>query len=516
MLLSLLPVFLGSWPLLAAQQRVIVVDSGQGPQTDFITIQDAAFFATEGNVLLVRGGDYDTATVKGKGVVLLGDRSRKDAGPTVSVLVASQVPAESSVIIAGVRADGRKEPASPFGSTKTTPFTAFACLGPVSVERCLLSGPHGGFESTPTSSPVGGFSGARINDSQSMQLVDCLVWGGSGGTISHQCSTSAATALVVDESRIHVARSKFWGGHGVNHEVQIDCFPVCYESEPGRGCDVYAPATPALFVAAEMYGGQGGCNDWPPYGLLVSSGSADLVASTAINGHDDGPLGGPPDPDHPGTFGSVAEHSGPAFHTIATPLQYEQDRVGVGVSGALGDVVYLYAGFGRTAGMQLPGVLARWYIADPQLLGIAVLPPSGKWVLEFHVPELGPGVEAVVAHIQAAGLRLGGGSAPTILLSEARVVALLDAAFEIPGGEDCDDDGTFDLLAIEAGVTGDCNQNGVPDPCDIAAGLLLDANADGVPDSCDCNGNGVLDGDELASGAALDLDGDGLPDDCSG
>lgn len=51
--------------------------------------------------------------------------------------------------------------------------------------------------------------------------------------------------------------------------------------------------------------------------------------------------------------------------------------------------------------------------------------------------------------------------------------------------EDCDLDGTPDLLAILQGAENDCNDNARPDSCDIDSGASTDLNENGVPDECE-------------------------------
>ncbi len=51
--------------------------------------------------------------------------------------------------------------------------------------------------------------------------------------------------------------------------------------------------------------------------------------------------------------------------------------------------------------------------------------------------------------------------------------------------DDCQPNGIFDDLEIDAGTAEDCNQNGVPDECDLRDGALSDANGNGKPDQCE-------------------------------
>ena len=81
---------------------------------------------------------------------------------------------------------------------------------------------------------------------------------------------------------------------------------------------------------------------------------------------------------------------------------------------------------------------------------------------------------------------------------------LLDWTLEIrytdPAPADCDSDGTFDCVQLDADPAQDCDSNGKPDSCDLAGN--------------DCNGNGVLDRCEVAAGTESDCDGNGRLDRC--
>ena len=53
--------------------------------------------------------------------------------------------------------------------------------------------------------------------------------------------------------------------------------------------------------------------------------------------------------------------------------------------------------------------------------------------------------------------------------------------------QDCNSNGTTDLLDLVNGLEADCNNNGIPDSCDIQQGGAVDINGNGIPDSCEVN-----------------------------
>jgi hypothetical protein len=89
---------------------------------------------------------------------------------------------------------------------------------------------------------------------------------------------------------------------------------------------------------------------------------------------------------------------------------------------------------------------------------------------------------------------------------------------EPPGGQDCDDNGIYDVCETGA----DCQPNGVFDQCEITTGVSTDCEPNGMPDECDirdfgapdCQLNGAIDHCEIAAETADDCNGNLIPDEC--
>jgi len=100
---------------------------------------------------------------------------------------------------------------------------------------------------------------------------------------------------------------------------------------------------------------------------------------------------------------------------------------------------------------------------------------------------------------------------------------------------DCNDDGTPDIIEISTGISADCNDNGLPDicepdcnnnlvadECDLLGCHSIDCNNNEIPDDCDiaddfssdCNNNFIPDECDIASGHSLDCNANLSPDDC--
>jgi hypothetical protein len=87
--------------------------------------------------------------------------------------------------------------------------------------------------------------------------------------------------------------------------------------------------------------------------------------------------------------------------------------------------------------------------------------------------------------------------------------------------EDCDANGTPDVIEMEADRALDCDGDLILDVCQIAADPSIDCDANGIIDTCeidslamDCNDNDIPDACEIAQGLLTDADGDGVPDEC--
>lgn len=61
--------------------QTFVVDVNNGPGTNYTSLRTAVDTVPDGSTLLVRPGAYETFTIDGKGLTLLGDQATIDAGP---------------------------------------------------------------------------------------------------------------------------------------------------------------------------------------------------------------------------------------------------------------------------------------------------------------------------------------------------------------------------------------------------------------------------------------------------
>src|SRR5262245_10336186 len=86
---------------LVPQQHIYVVDDGGGTGVDFIDLPDAIAAAADGDVLLVRAGDYSHFELAGKGLHFLGETGARvvEPGSGQPSTTISAVPGDSLVFI---------------------------------------------------------------------------------------------------------------------------------------------------------------------------------------------------------------------------------------------------------------------------------------------------------------------------------------------------------------------------------------------------------------------------------
>ncbi len=154
---------------------VVVVDPQGQPGT--LALQNAIDAASDGDILLIRSGRYDSTTqnpvvkILGKGLTLIRD---SQIPVTIPALDVEAVPANSRVVVRGLTV------------TSATPQAVFAahpgaectgCAGMVWFEDCSITGERG---KGSTISFVDSTPGIRAWDSKNLVLERCVVTGGNG------------------------------------------------------------------------------------------------------------------------------------------------------------------------------------------------------------------------------------------------------------------------------------------------------------------------------------------------
>jgi hypothetical protein len=405
--------------LLAAPLRadVLVVDAANGPGTDFTSLQVAADAAASGDMLLVRSGDYGGLLIDGKALSVVAD-----AGAEVSVAFTAplqrtevrNLAADESVLLQGLRL--REIPLMP----TFTPYNGcfvHDCAGTVWLDDCDV-------EFGAPALQVQGC--ARVIVAGGSLLGTPSVEGGSG------------TGLRAEDSDVVLAGSTILGGDG--RDAGWGAFMTFIGSSPGApAVSLGGSSTVVTLADCTVHGGAGGAGFWffgdvcgaPSDGgdglVLDGPGPFAVIARLAGTMPLGGTAGGSTicgQTSSPGLGihtlgGSVMLLSGvPATLTAAGPAR-EGESLAVDIHGKAGDLAWVVLS-------TMPGGKFLYskqgeLLLDPPFTAVTLgaLPAGGGLALTAHVPELGPGVEGLVAWAQVvtcgAGCVMGTGSALVLL-----------------------------------------------------------------------------------------------------
>jgi len=403
--------------LLAAPLRadVLVVDASNGPGTDFTSLQAAADAAASGDMLLVRSGDYGGLLIDGKSLSVVAD-----AGADVSVAFTAPMQMTElrnlapgqTVLLQGLSL--RAIPAMPTFFTYNGCFV-HDCAGTVWLDDCVVEF---------------GAPALRVQD-----CARVIVAGGSIlGALSVE--SDAGAGLQVEDSNVVVAGSSVLGGDG--RDAGWGAFMTFIGSSAGApGVSQSGPGSVVTLADCTVHGGAGGSGFWffghncgaPSDGgdglvLAAEFGPVARLAGTMPLGGASGGSTQCGQTSSPGLGvhtlgGSVMFLSGvPATLTAAGPAR-EGESLAVDIHGKAGDLAWVVLS-------TMPGGKFLYskqgeLLLDPPFTAVTLgpLPAGGGLALTAHVPELGPGVEGLVAWAQVvtcgAGCVMGTGSALVLL-----------------------------------------------------------------------------------------------------
>lgn len=227
----------------ARAEKVLVVDpAGGGQFTDLPAAIDAA---REGALLLLKPGSYGAASITGKGLRL-------------------QAQTPGTVIFTGlleVSSIGRRQEVHLDGLFFVEGFELRDCAGPIGLNACMaiddgitgLAGAHVEYWTDVIRCGVGG-SRHRIENCQSVALVDCYLEGRSQYTIPGCDGSPGEHGLSVIESRAAIYGGHFAGGNGSDG-------PGChggYGGAGGDGINARGATTRVIVAGATGHGGTGG------------------------------------------------------------------------------------------------------------------------------------------------------------------------------------------------------------------------------------------------------------------
>jgi hypothetical protein len=362
---------LSAGSVLAAQGAVHVVDAAGGPGSEFTTLSDAIAAAQDGDLLLVRTGDYaERPRIAGKALVVVAERDaqvRVTLGLDVTDTAAGEV-----VLVRGLTLYMDQFLAVLGGRAAEVQ----RCNGAVWFEDCAFDA---------RGNLLYGFAGSvLLHAATNVVLTDCRVARPFGAPIAPHVTALEARA----RSRVHVLASEVSGMVGdaairlnaseleltrssASGEDGDDCFiPTC--CEPGGDAVVLENTSFAVLRDSVVQGGEGGdpgCADGED--LLTLGGLASSVAG------------------------------GSQRLALESPVR-EGELVAVTLHGSPGDRVWI-----RLALAPAPGAAPA--VMDGELLLSApivnhragLVPASGSLTLNAPAPALAAGVEGQAFYLQA-------------------------------------------------------------------------------------------------------------------
>jgi hypothetical protein len=502
-----------------ASNTWIVDGGGTGTHTQ---IQAAIGGATDGDIILVRSGTYNSFVVGNISLSILAEEGADVDTGTIRVRNQDH---DRFLLLRGLNAKGivGLNPSSSLG------FYGLNNEGSIRIWECS-------FEGAATS--VGGYSawsGALLDHCADVAIDECTI---RGAQYPGSLATSAGTphsgvGLRVIASGVTLHHSHVIGGNGA------EAFDPIAGIEGGAGVEV----TGSDFFAAgsSIVGGRGGDGDAYAGGAgngghgLVTKNSITQVLDCNLGGGSGGcnykwfgcsaysPSGSPSVGDPLILPGTAPELNAPTLVSSSSILELQ-------VTAAPGTRVFLQAG-SHPSRTDAPLVQGYRLLSQP-LFGFATSLSTGlsSWsgmplalyssylgtvdstenmVVGIPVKPLPPGASHRTLFMQMHTTSPAGTSTfgdPVQVLVQDCPTCLLD----------CDGNGIDDLLEIENGTSPDCNRNwipdscetdcdgnGIPDACDIADGTLIDANDNGIPDSCEGTVRVFVDGNASPGGDGL-------------
>ncbi|HKD99366.1 MAG TPA: hypothetical protein VKE69_00020 [Planctomycetota bacterium] len=375
-----------------ASQQVLVVAPAPGPGVFSTTIQAAVDAASEGDVVLVKGGSYLGFLVARKAVTIAAD-----AGALVSIRTPVRVfnlAASQRVVVRGLRIDV----SGMFAGAASTAVLFQGNAGPVWLERCAIQGTLAtdkgtsgvalatyGSESVVLERtwirggrwvqlPIVGPSGAPavVAYESSVSLHDCDVAGGDAGPPWFpEYPTAGGAGIVSSQGRVFVSGSIVRGGDGGSTTVSLAGGGA---GGPGltAGGDVVALASTFSGGAAGL-GGPGGSAGAPGVSTILAEG------------------------------GSFATLPGAARHFVAESPIREQQASTWTFGGASGEVAAAIVATDPAPGPLLPFFGGELLVSAASAVAfpIGTVSTSGSLAASIAVPSLPPALLGATLFVQS-------------------------------------------------------------------------------------------------------------------
>jgi hypothetical protein len=396
----------------ANAQAVIIVDIAGGPGSDATTLQGGIDLALDGDIVLVRSGNYDEFVIAGKSVTVAADSGASAGVQGFSEV--SGVPAGGRVVLSGLRLI----PSPTTWSTLELSNNA----GAVWIDDCAFRG---------FSFPFGGPLPA-------IDIIGCDQVSISGGDFDSLAqsigSTDGVAAVRVASSAVVIADSDLAGGDGADGGFG---FIAGYAGGPGLEVN----SGEVLVTGSSLSGGPGGqgsaqevvipCGPGGPGGpgLELGAGApAVRLRSVTLTGGAGGPPGtgvgcnnGPPGPQQSVASGSVTPLLGPARSLDADRVLREGDPLTVTLQGAPFENTWWVVSATPAFVSDVFGG-SNFLVGDPFVFfPLGPTDGTGQLVLNHTLNSLHPAIVGVTVHQQvfftsAPGQFVGSGGRSVVLL----------------------------------------------------------------------------------------------------
>lgn len=395
--------------LATASAGVVVIDPANGPGTDYTSIT-SYLLATpaNGDVLLLRSGTYSGGVVS-----VLSLSFVADAGATVKFVNNGTGVFGGHALMVGANGGGA---ALVRGIELSTPAEGGVPLGVIG-----LDAPNSFVFVEECTVPTAGSNGATFGNAGRTAISRCSFRGAvaneTGGSSGY--GIEGKPGAIVSKGRLAVFGSEFVGGRGLNAGL--------YSGEPldamaGAPGVMTLDGTSALkvFASSIVTGGKGG-NGASPGGCLMAGDGGDGIFVLSGSGVKAIALTGAlaaggtaaPGCGSNGAPGALLDHfpSGEQPAVLpGTPASVELSRVvregqnaQLTVSGATGHHVALIIGFAPQFA-TFPNFSGVLVVSPTQVLDLGTMGAPGNLTIDVAVPELGPGIESVIAYVQPVSL----------------------------------------------------------------------------------------------------------------
>jgi hypothetical protein len=397
-------------PLATAAAGVVVIDPANGPGTDYTSITAYLLgVPANGDVLLLRSGTHTGGVVSG-GLTL---SFVADAGADVKFVNSGTGVFGGHALMVGANGGGA---ALVRGLEFSTPAEGGVPLGVIG-----LDAPGSFVFVEECSVPTSGAAGATFGNAGRTAIARCSFHGSianeTGGSTVY--GIEGKPGAIVSKGRLAVFGSEFVGGRGLDAGLYGGEPLDAMAGSPGV-MTLDGTAAPKIFTRSVMTGGKGGDGAFPGGclmagdggdGVLVLSGSG--VKAVAVSGTL--AAGGVAVPgcgangargqllDHfPSGAAPVAQPGSPATVVLSRVVREGQNAT-LDLQDAGGHHVALIIGFAPQFA-TFPGISGALVVSPDLVIDLGTLSGPGSATFQIAVPELGAGVESVIAYVQPLSL----------------------------------------------------------------------------------------------------------------